>query len=241
MSDIRTVMWKEWKELVAQRGTLAMLAIYLVLFAVIMPAQQGEEWLRSPVGVAQMLFVPLFAVLAIVADSFAGERERHTLDTLLAGQLPDSAILTGKVLTGVLYGWTLTLVGLAASVVSVNLTAKHDGLLMYDRAVLLGAIGLSLGLLGLVTALGILVSLRASTVRQAQQALSLSLFALGGGAVVLAAKVPENWRRAFSHRFSGLGSGERALAATLLLLVLDAIVLAVVAARFRRPRLITAG
>ena len=51
-------------------------------------------------------------VSSLVADSFAGERERHTLETLLASRLPDRAILAGKLLVPVAVAWGAALLAL---------------------------------------------------------------------------------------------------------------------------------
>src|SRR5215207_5614395 len=95
LTDISTVIWKEWKEFLGQRSTLLSMLFFLAVFAGLLPLQAGERWVDSPLSVANLVFVPLFFVLTVIADSFAGERERHTLDTLLASRLTDRAILFG--------------------------------------------------------------------------------------------------------------------------------------------------
>src|SRR5438045_4186121 len=95
-TDLSTVIWKEWKEFLSQRSTLLSMLVFLVIFAVLLPYQAGAGWVESPLGVVNLLFMPLFFVLTVIADAFAGERERHTLDTLLASRLSDRAILFGK-------------------------------------------------------------------------------------------------------------------------------------------------
>lgn len=52
-------------------------------------------------------FVVVLAGAMIGAESFAGERERGTLETLLASPLSDTAITTGKLLAGWLYALML--------------------------------------------------------------------------------------------------------------------------------------
>ncbi len=48
----------------------------------------------------------------MITDSIAGERERQTLETLLASRLPDRAIVLGKIIAVTLFGWGLLLLGM---------------------------------------------------------------------------------------------------------------------------------
>ena len=118
IGDVLTVAWKEWRELFqlggSHRGGRFSLVILIGVFGVFLPLQSGAEWVQSPATVFYWGWVPLMLVGSAVADSFAGERERHTLETLLASRLPDRAILLGKMLAAVAYGWGLVMVMLRA-------------------------------------------------------------------------------------------------------------------------------
>lgn len=122
--DILTVMWKEWKELLwaggLLRGGRVSLLIMLAIFGVFLPYQTGRAWVESAAPLFYWAWLPLMLVAGVVADSFAGERERHTLETLLASRLPDRAILVGKLAAAVTYGWGLVLAMLGLSLVTVN-------------------------------------------------------------------------------------------------------------------------
>ena len=69
----------------------------IAVFGVFLPLQNGASWVTSPITMVYWAWMPLMLVTGVIADSFAGERERHTLETLLASRLPDRAILLGKV------------------------------------------------------------------------------------------------------------------------------------------------
>ena len=102
--DLLTVIWKERQGLLFQRGGGRMRAIWLlfvaiVMIAILLPLQMGEEWLTTAWSLIAALILPLLLVGTAVPESFAGERERHTLPTLLASRLPDRAILFGKLIT----------------------------------------------------------------------------------------------------------------------------------------------
>ncbi len=114
----------------------------------------------------------------MVADSIAGERERHTLETLLASRLPDQAILLGKIGASVSYVWVVTQLVFIIALIPVNIMNWKGTLLFYKPAVLVSGLVLSFLLACLMSNIGVLVSLRAGTVKQAQQTLGLSVFLL---------------------------------------------------------------
>lgn len=178
LADVFAVARKEWQEYLRLRGstrsTLVGILIPLAVLGVYLPLQAGLEWVESPLSLAAWAWMPLIMASSVVADSFAGERERHTLETLLASRLTDRAILLGKILAAVSYAWILTLVLILLGLVTVNVNAHAGRLLLFAPTVwLAGAIvGLLVALL--ISGIGVLVSLRASTVRQAQQTLSFA-------------------------------------------------------------------
>ena len=178
--DIFTVMWKEGKGLLRYNDSrwkaLAILVTPIALFGIIFPIQFRETWLTSFWSVAVSVVTPLILIATTIAESFAGERERHTLETLLASRLPDRAILLGKLLTSILFGWGMTLFLLLVSLIVVNLLAWGDGFQIYQPLIL--GINLSMSLLvsGMVASLGILISLRSATVQSAAQTIMLMLF-----------------------------------------------------------------
>ncbi len=110
LTDVWTVMRKELQEAfnfgdrVGKFGLLFM----ILSFGILLPWQMGKSWVESPITLIYWSWVPLFLVNAVVADSFAGERERHTPETLLASRLADQAILFGKLLAALAYGVGLT-------------------------------------------------------------------------------------------------------------------------------------
>ena len=110
------------------------------------------------------------------AESCAGERERHPLETLLASRLPDRAILFGKLLTSILFGWGMTLLLLIVSLMVVNLLDGKGGFQNYQPGILWMDILASMLMSGFVSSLGIVISLRSATVQAASQSIMLMLF-----------------------------------------------------------------
>ncbi len=176
IQDITAVVWKELKEVLVRGGkrNKISLIIFIGIFAVMMPLQWGSRWLTSPAGLIFLSWMPLLIVSGVVTDGIAGERERHTLETLLASRLSDGAILLGKIAAAVIYGliqsWLIALV----SVIAVNAVFWTGRIMFYSSGVFLAILVFPVLMAVLSAASAALVSLRAETARQAQQTMSIS-------------------------------------------------------------------
>jgi ABC-2 type transport system permease protein len=242
MGDMLTVAWKEWRELILPGGSLRggriSLVILLGMFGVFLPFQAGAEWVTSPATLFYWGWLPLMLVAGAVADSFAGERERHTLETLLASRLPDRAILFGKIVAAVAYGWGIVVAMLLLSLVTVNLTARAGHLLLFPWRFAIGAPLLAWLGAGLAATAGVLVSLRAATVRQAAQALNVGILLLIFVPVLGAQVLPAAWKAQAGAWLASVGVDGILWTATVALALVDLLLLAVAMARFQRSRLI---
>lgn len=239
MADIWTVVWKERKGLMRQSGRRwrAVLSplIAFAMVAIYFPLQIGRDWVDSPASLF-CLIVPLMLVGMSIPESFAGERERHTLATLLASRLPDRAILFGKMALSIAFGWGMTVFILLVALATVNIAnAAHGGggLLFYSWRILLADLGLSLLLAVVVSGAGILISLRSATVQEAQQilmgAFTIPPMVLGFVFLALSDRIGE------PPAWLNLTTG--ALIAAAVLAVLAAGLTLAAMARFRRARL----
>jgi ABC-2 type transport system permease protein len=175
INDILTVMWKERKELFTERetvrGTLASFLGPLIMMAVmgiVAPWQMGWAWVETPLSLVPALFVSLMFG-GMTAGAIAGERERHTLETLLASRLSDQAILFGKVGIAVCFASASALGTILLGLVTVNITHWEGRPLLYPPTVIAADLLFSLLIATLSAAMGVFVSLKAATVRQAEQ------------------------------------------------------------------------
>jgi ABC-2 type transport system permease protein len=243
IEDILTVMWKERKGLLRLQGSrtrsLLSLVIGIVVIAIILPLQMGREWLDSAWSLIVALLTPLMLVGILIPESFAGERERHTLETLLASRLPDRAILFGKVALALAYGWGATLLVLLVSCVVANVLEWSGQVTFYKPVVALADVFVSLLMAGLIASLGVLISLRASTVQGATQALMfgfmMPLLVLQVVPILLLEVVPNG--EAMLKQVLSADFRYVALALGGVLLVADVALLSAATARFRRARL----
>lgn len=238
MTDLAAVIWKEWRELVFLRGGRISLLILLGVFGVFMPLQTGRAWLLSPAISVYWIWVPLLQVTTLIADFFVGERERHTMETLLASRLSDQAILLGKVIVAVLYGWGLMVAILLLGAVSVNLVSLGKGLIFYPIVPM--AVTLCFGLFGslLVAAIGVLISMRFTTVRQAVQVMNVGMLifiwlpALGFQAL------PASLKRLVLGQIFGTDPVTAVAVALFILAAVDTLLLFWAIGRFQREKLI---
>jgi ABC-2 type transport system permease protein len=241
MSDLWTVIWKEWRELFARQGRLRGGAVNFVLvlavFGIVMPWQFGRAWVDSPMMVIYWGWVPLTLLSTVVVDAFAGERERHTLETLLASRLPDRAILFGKMLSAIAYAIAVTLGSLVLGLVTTNAIAGEGRWLMYPTATLVGAVVTSLLGSSLIAALGVLVSLRSASVRQASQLMGAAILVVAFLPVLALRALTAHWK-AQAHVMSPGGTMLLGLAALGAFLVIDAGLVGAALMRFRRSRLL---
>jgi ABC-2 type transport system permease protein len=229
------MIWKESKDLLFQRGWKPwILPVFLVaILGGYLPIQSGLQWLElSPMALFVVLWIPFFVIIGFIGDAIAGERERHTLETLLASRISDRAILLGKVIVTVGYGWGMALVGLLLGLLMVNLSSGQASWAFYHPAdVLVRVLVLSLLSNGLGACAGVLVSLRSATVRQAQQVLSVGTLVLIFGAIAALQALPAN-------AVSSLSYSQFLLLAIAVLGVLNAILLGWSLVSFQRSRLI---
>ncbi len=238
-ADLYTVIWKESKLLFAGAGGRGRYVplVLVALFGIILPLRAGEQWVGQPIGVGISLMIPLVLVASWAADTFAGERERHTLETLLATRLSDRTILFGKIVTITGYAWLLGIGSMILGLVTINVAHPSGHLLLYPADLLFGSSVLSLLLALLVAAIGVLISLRAASVRQVQQMVSIGILLLVWVPILAIQALPAELRQSLG---SALASGNvtvLALAVGGALLVIDAILLALATARFQRARL----
>lgn len=176
-ADVWIVMRKEWLEWMATPGCLVQPLVVVILFGVFTPLAAGRLWLEYPIVQWVWSWLPLTLSAGMVADTFAGERERDTLEALLASRLPDRAIVLGKVGAVAVYGWLVTLLCWLGGWTSVRLAFDAAFTSAVPNAGFVFAWPLVLSGLAavFVAAVGVLISLRAQSVRQAQQLLSVAM------------------------------------------------------------------
>lgn len=243
LTDIFTIIRKEWKEIFLQRGGmrggLLSQVIILALLGVFLPLQMGPEWLTQPAAALAWVWLPVMLTMNMVAEAFAGERERHTLETLLASRLSDRAILFGKMAASILYGFTIALVAMLVSAITINIVYPAQGgrIQFFPPALFFGGLVIIILANAAMSALGVLVALRAKTVRQAYQQLSAGLIVLVV-VPIFALQLLPSFRQALAGALATVNENQALLIVVGVLLVIDVALSGAAMARFQRNKLL---
>jgi len=240
-ADIITVTRKEWLEfrdqlLRLRRGGLSAVIVLLML-GIVTPLQMGPLWLKSPFMLAYWPLLSSGMVSTLIADAFAGERERHTLETLLATRLSDTSILLGKVIAAILYGLLFTSANIIVGIVTLSIAHFGKGIQAPPAA----HIGYMLLLVTLacstLAGIGVFISLRAATVRQAQQTLGIIMMVLFIGPVLFVQFLDSEDRMTMAARLASLGTGRLVGWASAILFTASVILVFMAMGRFKRGKL----
>lgn len=241
IDDIATVIWKEWKEVVVHRTRSRSeagktVAVLLIILGIVV---WRSAFFVNNLGV---LIVPSLFLLqllgAVMAESVAGERERHTLETLLASRLSDLSILIGKIAAGVILVCGLVVVVLGLGLAGWALQSSEGPRPAIPWSTFAALVIFYFLLSVLMSCAGVLVSVRASTVRQAMQRLSIGFMVVFLAGIMGFARLTPEWRARFFAWFGGENLLRTEIIGGLILVALNLILFAGARYRFQRARLI---
>ncbi|MDP9149553.1 MAG: ABC transporter permease [Myxococcota bacterium] len=171
MNRFWALVRKELLEIVGDRKSrqsgLVQGAVFIGLLGVFVPGANTPYWVEdSPATPLFYAFLPGIAAASIAADAFAGERERQTLETLLATPLSEATIVYGKAFAAIAYGVAIAACGLAVSIVTLNVGAWPY---VPSLAMLIGALGAALASALVMASVAIVVSMTIPVARTAHQ------------------------------------------------------------------------
>lgn len=204
MSDVLAVLQKELREIIGERqsrrGGFVQAIVIVAVMGVLYPASTPHFWLSAhPLAIVYFAFFPGVLAVTVAADAFAGERERKTLETLLATPLGEWAILIGKAAAAVVWALSVTAVAFVCAIVTVNVVSRRPGLFLPAPVLVMGSLCGALASSSLLTGVAILMSMRIPVARSAQQMTSLlSMVVFGGIAAAWAGLgLALTWRNVF--------------------------------------------
>lgn len=141
-------------------------------FAGYSPLQQVVVYVTGYMWAPLFLIVPLMVAGGVAADSFAGERERRTLEALLHTPLTDLELFAGKVAAAWVMAMLVAVLGFVVYGITVNLAAwPIMGRAFFPNLtwlLLIGWVTPAVALLGLGVV--VVVSARVRTAHEAFQA-----------------------------------------------------------------------
>lgn len=238
MNDLLTVLWKERLMLFRYRGGRMRFVLTLLsplLLAFYASWSSGIRWVIQPVPTLPCMLVAILAVIIIVPETFAGERERHTLETLLATRLSDASILFGKLGMAVLFAMILVGVVLVLGLITANVFHWQGELLLYTPRNLAVILYVSLIASIFVAALGVIISLGAETVQEATQTLAGIVLV----PPIILGMILLIFKRKFIYLIMMIGRPFSAMIVLAISILVDVALLAELRRRFRRSRLLS--
>ncbi len=129
------------------------------------------------------LIIPLMASSVVASDSFAGEKERKTIEALLATPISDSELFLGKMLVSFIPSMIVTILSflIYLSVVNVASLRVFDGRLLLPNLVwIMLIVGLAPTLALASIGLTVMISARVKGFREAQQISGLLMIPILG-------------------------------------------------------------
>jgi ABC-2 type transport system permease protein len=226
MRSLKALVKKELLEVVgdpySRRGGFIQAGILVLVLGVLMPMSAVAAWhAMKPQAILFFALMPGVAAASLAADAFAGERERRTLETLLATPLAERTILAGKALAAILWALFVATVAFVTAAIVVNLAS---GMFVPAPVMVLGALGAAGASASVMSSVAIVVSMIIPAARPAQQVASIGSMVLMGCGIAAwkAAGLALVWRNVFL--------------AELIAMLVALVVLMVAHALFQRPR-----
>ena len=191
MIAVYTVLRKELIELIGDReslsGPLVQGGIVLFTVGVLVPSLGKSIWTDPNAPVVLFQLFPATIASMIAADAFAGERERGTLETLLATPLEESAVFVGKTLAALSVGLFVSVSSLVCALVVANI--RFGATMLSPRAfasVIVGSIAASL----FTSSVAVAISSRVAVARSAQQIAAMAAIMFVFGSATLLEQAP---------------------------------------------------
>ena len=97
---IKAIMEKEIKELLKSKEFISYYIMLIAVIGIIIPISAKESILNRSWYIMGFVFQIIASIIpsGLTADSFAGEKERKTIETLLLSPVPLAYIFLGKVI-----------------------------------------------------------------------------------------------------------------------------------------------
>ena len=245
--NFHAMLWKEWLGIKSMflppnffLSGIWGLMVVIIAFGIYEPFKTGPDWIFSPIMLfSSVILIPFCISGTMTPDSFAGERERHTLEPLLATPLSDQVLLYGKIVFPASLGWTASMVAMLAGIFAANNFTLSSNLFMSRiDTILFTSVG-SLAFSIFITILGVAASLHALNVMQAQLKLATAIFPLLLiPAFLIGPFSPIQLRSAASQLLLSISVNHLLLWVTVGTMAVNGILVMITQARFHRKELI---
>jgi ABC-2 type transport system permease protein len=169
---VKKELWESFGDRSSRRGGVIQAAVLVVGLGFLGPRADVDGWLAgAPLSIALFAFIPGVAAASMAADAFAGERERRTLETLLATPVSEAVLLAGKTLASIVFGGSVGFLGLLAATATVR--SMSGAPFVPSLLQIAGALGAAFASSALMAAAAIVVSMLVPVARATQQIISV--------------------------------------------------------------------
>src|SRR5579859_880258 len=192
---MRRVIMQEITRLPRRMGGTTGVSIYafaLMALGILLPWRLSFDFLDAMILLAYAC-LPALLVAPVVAESFAGERERAHIPATLEER---RQLLHAKVTAGVLYGWSSALLALVMGLVTVNLS--FTGWILPPTLLAIDLALMSLAVAICAASLSAAVSVKARNAKYAKRTLRQGFLLLLVLVVYYSRLMPVEWRRCVS-------------------------------------------
>jgi len=189
---MRRAIMQELTQLARRMGGTTGMLIYafaLVALGVLLPWRLSFDFLDAMILLAYA-WLPALIVAPVVAESFAGDRERAQIPATYEER---RQLLYARVTAGALYGWVSALLALVMGLATVNLSFTRwilpPPLLTFDLALM--SLAVSVGAAGIAAA----VSVKARSAKYAKRTLRQGFLLLLVLVIYYSRFMPVEWKR----------------------------------------------
>lgn len=191
-SNVKRIFLKDWKEIMGNKDLLLPMIIVPLMFSIFMPIVMGMGAISNPLefGVttkyeamliminltlkSMFLMIPTIVSMIIASDSFAGEKERKTAETILTLPITHRELYLGKLLAAFIPSVIFSVIAFSGMGIISNILIMGDVppgaplLIFGDGSFWFVAFVLG-GLISLISIqFGIMVSARSKNMKSAQ-------------------------------------------------------------------------
>lgn len=206
VNEIRAIFWKEWREFFFQQSIKDKLQtiLLIIVLGVVLPVNKGRDWFNTPFFYSVAVMGPILMATTVICDLFVGERERHTLETLLASKLSDKGIVLGKLLFAVSYATSITILLLVLNVIAINVQYYKGTFLVFSVKSVFILAFINFFLAFFTALIGVIISMGAKTVKQGQLMLTISFIAIILISSMLMNQLPDSFKITFFNYYNSV-------------------------------------
>jgi ABC-2 type transport system permease protein len=210
--------------------------LFLTVAAIVQPFILPAQFIQSRWFVLLFAMLPFGGLIVWVSDSFAGERERHTLEALLLAPVSDQSIIGGKILAILIYTAILLVAVLTALLFGQLIIGQFNIDLTWYGFVFCVALLLYL----IFISVGIMATWSASSLQVAQQTI---VYFIAGPIIILPIIIPLVWSYIteifiFISQTTFVRNGYLPFAAVLIVIIFTISSLLLALVRFKRERML---